>query len=122
MAVRMTLIAAVLMLVAACGKSSSPTSPSPSPSPSGATVTMVSGARMMGASAYNPNPINISRGTTITWVNNDTAPHDATSDSRSWNTGTIGPGGSASVTFETAGTFPYHCTIHPNMIGTVNVQ
>jgi plastocyanin len=39
-----------------------------------------------------------------------------------WDSGSVAPGGTFSMTFPTAGTFPYHCGIHPNMVGTVTVQ
>jgi copper binding plastocyanin/azurin family protein len=39
-----------------------------------------------------------------------------------WNSGSIAPGGTFPRTFSSAGTFQYHCTIHPGMVGTVNVQ
>jgi plastocyanin len=61
-------------------------------------------------------------GTTVVWQNNDTIAHTSTSNAAGWNSGTIGPGQSFQFTFTSAGTFPYHCTIHPNMVGTVTVQ
>jgi plastocyanin len=39
-----------------------------------------------------------------------------------WSSGTVAPGGQFSFAFQTAGTFPYHCTIHPGMVGTVVVR
>jgi plastocyanin len=62
---------------------------------------------------------------TVTWTNNDTATHTATSDpgmAMTWSSGSIAPGASFSQTFSTTGTFSYHCTIHPGMVGTVTVQ
>jgi hypothetical protein len=58
----------------------------------------------------------------VTWTNGDGVGHTATADGGSFDTGTIGGGGSDSVTFSTAGTFAYHCTIHPAMTGTISVQ
>jgi len=74
--------------------------------------------------AFSPSSITVSVGTTVTWTNNDTVPHTATSNagvSPAFDTGTINPGGSASVTFNTPGTFGYFCAIHPQMMGTVVV-
>jgi plastocyanin len=70
------------------------------------------------------NPLTIATGTTVTWRNTDVTTHTATSDSSGvFNTGNIaGNGGSASFTFNTAGTVHYHCAIHPGMIGTIVVQ
>src|SRR5256714_15259786 len=72
---------------------------------------------------FSPNPIQITTGSTVTWTNNTGPRHTATSDTGAWTTGSIGPGGtSAAVAFPTAGTFPYHCAIHPSMTGTVIVS
>ena len=72
---------------------------------------------------FSPNPIQITAGSTVTWTNNTGPRHTATSDTGAWTTGNIAPGGtSAAVAFPTAGTFPYHCAIHPSMTGTVIVS
>jgi|tagenome__1003787_1003787.scaffolds.fasta_scaffold20534415_2 plastocyanin len=70
--------------------------------------------------AFNPGTIKVHAGDTITWTNQDAASHTATGDG--FDTGTIGTGASASVTFDTAGTFAYHCSIHSSMTGTVVVE
>jgi len=72
--------------------------------------------------AFDPDTVTIQVGDTVTWTNNDGTAHTATAGDGSFNTGNIGPGGSDSVTFDTAGSFAYHCTIHPQMTGTVVVQ
>jgi len=72
--------------------------------------------------AYSPNPVTVTVGTQITWTNQDTAPHTATSDSPGFDTGMLQTGQSGSVTFNQVGTFAYHCSVHPNMHGTVIVQ
>ena len=72
---------------------------------------------------FSPNPIQITAGSTVTWTNNTGPRHTATSDTGAWTTGNIAPGGtSAAIAFPTAGTFPYHCAIHPSMTGTVIVS
>lgn len=73
--------------------------------------------------AFNPSECWVDAGDTITFVNNDQAPHTATSDDGSaFDTGTLQPGQSASVTFNTAGSFPYHCNIHPSMQALITVR
>lgn len=74
--------------------------------------------------AYNPNPLNISKGTTVSWTNSDSITHTATSDTPGmFDTSNISAGAkSNAITFSTTGTFHYHCSIHPNMIATINVQ
>jgi LPXTG-motif cell wall-anchored protein len=69
--------------------------------------------------SYSPASIQIDQGGSVTWVNNGEEPHTATGDG--FDTGEIAPGGSGSATFNTAGDFPYLCTLHPNMTGTVTV-
>jgi len=56
------------------------------------------------------------------WTNNDSIPHTTTSNASGWDSGTIQPGGQFSSTFSAAGTFAYHCNIHPGMTGTIVVQ
>ena len=71
--------------------------------------------------AFNPETITVKKGTTVTWTNEDAAGHTATADDGTFDTGLIAKGESGSVTFDTVGTFSYHCTPHPNMKGTVVV-
>jgi plastocyanin len=97
-------------------------SPAPPPPPPSATVTIVAGASTLTVTAFNPNPIDIARGMTVMWVNNDTITHTSTSDTGNWNSDNLPPGGSFAATFQSPGTFAYHCAIHPNMTGTVTVH
>lgn len=65
----------------------------------------------------------IGKNNTINWINNDLAPHTATSDLAGvFDTGAIAPGASAEVTLSTPGTYTYHCSFHPWMQGTVIVK
>ena len=71
---------------------------------------------------YSPNPIQITTGTTVTWTNTTVAPHTATADGGAWTTGTIASGQtSVAVTFNTPGTFTYHCNFHSFMHGSIVV-
>lgn len=127
---RLALVSAVLMFAIACGSGdSSPTiSPSPTPSPTltsggqSSSVAIPVGAQSLGNRAYSPDELNVDAGTTVTWMNTDSIAHTSTSDAPGWNSGTVAPGGQFSVVFSTAGTFPYHCAIHPGMVGTVVVR
>jgi plastocyanin len=74
--------------------------------------------------AFAPTPLTIPVGTTVVWTNQDTAPHTATNDpgsAFSFDTGMLQKGQSGRVTFSAAGSFPYHCNVHPNMHGMVVV-
>ena len=73
---------------------------------------------------FDPTPLTIPVGTTVVWTNQDTAPHTATNDPGSaftFDTGMLQKGQSGSITFTTAGSFAYHCTVHPNMHAMVVV-
>lgn len=72
--------------------------------------------------AFTPATITVPVGTTVTWTNEDTASHTITADDgTTFNSGNIAKGGTFSFTFTTAGTFPYHCAVHPSMTATVIV-
>lgn len=72
--------------------------------------------------AYSPSNITVKVGGRVTWLNKDTVGHSATADDKSFDTGVLQAGESSSITFAEAGTFPYHCSIHPNMTGTIVVE
>ena len=117
------IILTCLCLSACSGDSNPAPAPSPNPPAGGtASVSMVNGAFNLTTTAYSPSPLNVAVGTRVTWVNNDITTHDSRADNGTFNTGFISPGASASFTFSTAGSFVYHCSIHPGMVGTVNVQ
>ena len=71
--------------------------------------------------AFSPKTVTVNVGDTVTWTNNDTVTHTATS-AGNFDTGSIGGGASKSVTFQKAGTFAYVCSIHSSMTGTVVVR
>jgi plastocyanin len=86
-------------------------------------VTIVSGASTRSSSAYAPNPLTITSGTTVTWTNDDSLAHTSSSDTPGvFDSGTIAAGGKFSFMFQTRGTVNYHCNIHPGMIGSIVVQ
>lgn len=70
---------------------------------------------------YQPDPVTIEAGGKVTWINRDSAPHTATADDGSFDTGTLGEGKLGSESFKDAGSYPYFCEIHPDMRGTVEV-
>ncbi|HUL42739.1 MAG TPA: plastocyanin/azurin family copper-binding protein [Bacteroidota bacterium] len=79
---------------------------------------------VMSGYSFSPSSMTIKKGTTITWKNNDGAIHTSTSDSGVWDTGDMPNGASKTTTFNTVGTFNYHCTYHQamGMTGTITVQ
>lgn len=71
--------------------------------------------------SYEPDPVVVQAGGKVIWQNEDTAPHTATADDGSFDTGTLEEGKLKSETFKKAGTYTYFCEIHPTMHGTVEV-
>ncbi len=71
--------------------------------------------------AFNPDSIMIPSGTMVRWTNDDGAPHTSTSDDPLWDSGTLNTGDKYFYTFNDAGVYPYHCTIHPAMTAVVVV-
>jgi plastocyanin len=70
--------------------------------------------------AFNPTSRTVSAGTTVTWTNKDAAAHTVTGSG--WGSGNISQNATFAHTFATAGSYSYHCTIHPSMTGTITVQ
>lgn len=102
-----------------CGKSSG--SYNNNSNPGGTTANTV----VIKNFAFSPASITVNKGTKVTWVNNDGATHTvtATDNGNTFNSGSIASGGGTfSFTFNTAGTFNYKCSIHPQMLGSVQVQ
>lgn len=71
--------------------------------------------------AFVQNSLSVAPGTTVTWVNCDSETHTSTADGGAWDSGSLTPGSSFQRTFPAAGAFPFHCTPHPSMKGTVTV-
>jgi plastocyanin len=74
---------------------------------------------------YSPNPVTVKLGQTVNWLNSDSIAHSAT-DPGVFDTGSIAPTSAHSdngdgVTFNTVGTYNYHCTFHANEAATVIV-
>jgi plastocyanin len=71
--------------------------------------------------AYDPDPVQVETGGKVIWQNMDSAPHTATADDGSFDTGTLEEGKLKSESFKEPGTYTYFCEIHPTMHGTVEV-
>jgi plastocyanin len=98
--------------------------PTAAPSEAAAACETVDGATGTAAQikgfAY-PADLTVAAGGSITWTNADSAPHTVTFDDGTCASGSIGPGGSVTVRYDVAGTFAFHCAIHPSMTGTLVV-
>lgn len=73
--------------------------------------------------AFDPATVTVAVGSTVSWANQDDAPHTVTWDDGTAGSGSLTKGGAPySRTFDTPGTFTYACSIHPAMKGSVTVQ
>lgn len=72
--------------------------------------------------AFEPASLTIAAGDAVVFVNEDGAPHTATSTQDLFDTGRLSRGQEATLTFPGAGTFDYFCAIHPSMTGQITVQ
>jgi plastocyanin len=77
--------------------------------------------------AFDPKSLTIPVGTTVRFVNNDSASHTVTADDGSFDSGTLSNGQEFTFTFDKAGTYPYYCKFHGGkggvgMSGTITVE
>lgn len=72
--------------------------------------------------AFSPGNLPVPVGTTVTWTNRDSPPHNATAQDGSWRTNTLSDGESGTITFSRAGEYDYYCTIHPSMKAHFSVK
>lgn len=115
------MIAAVLFVTSGCGGDGNPASSSDDTSnPPSDTFT---GTIVISGSAFSPSAVTVKVGTTVTWRNDDVIQHTVTSDTGSeLASPLLGQGDTYSHRFTSLGTYPYHCTQHPVMTGTVVVE
>ena len=74
------------------------------------------------AFAFTQSSVTVRVGTRVTWTNRQPAiQHTVTADGGSFGSAQLSAGASFSHVFTTAGTYAYHCSIHPDMTGTVTV-
>lgn len=116
-------VAATAMLIAGCGggsSSSTSTSASTSSKPaSGGSADVVKISNFK----FSPAGLTVKTGAGVSVTNNDSTAHTATADDgKSFDTGDINSGSSATLTAPKPGSYPYHCTIHPFMHGTLTVR
>jgi plastocyanin len=113
-------IAALLLALTLTGCSAPSTSSTGGSSSSGAAPSAVQ--VVLQNIAIQPANVTVAVGGTVTWANQDSVTHNLTDDAGSWSSGALAPGKSFSHTFTAAGTFPYHCIIHPSMTGQITVK
>jgi plastocyanin len=72
--------------------------------------------------AFNPATINVAAGQKVTWTNGDAAPHSIVLDGGQCQSDQFAEGTSTTLVFNVAGSYPFHCGVHPNMKGTIEVS
>ena len=111
-------LAALSFGVVACGGygGASPANPTNSSTPpAGAMIINVVGIN--GAQSFSPNPAAVPPGQTVSWHNVDTTTHRVVLNDGELDTGNIAPG-AFSAAMPLVASAPYHCSIHPDMVGT----
>mgnify|MGYP002336399323 CR=1 FL=1 len=71
---------------------------------------------------FSPSRLEVSMGTTVTWVNDDNMVHTVTSDDGFFSSGDLQPGQKFTYRFSDAGQYNYHCDRHAGMTGAVVVM
>lgn len=109
-----------------------PASAAPSTASGGSATTAACATAAAGATAavtvsiknfaYAPQPVQAKVGDVVAWKNEDSAPHSATMDTAGCDTDTINGGSTALLVFTAAGTYTYHCKIHPGQMKDVTVE
>lgn len=108
--------AALLLGSTACGGSDSDENgDSSDAAPAGPTVEVKD-------FTYTPANLTVPSGATVTWKFEDSAPHDVLADDQSFRSALLNDGETYQFTFTESGSYPYICSIHPYMMGTVTVQ
>jgi plastocyanin len=126
-------VLAVLVLVACTGgpaaSASQPASPSSAASgPAGTPAATTCADAETGEVAvtienntFSPDPVTATVGQAIQWTNADAVPHTATLDDGDCGTDQLAQGATAALVFNVAGSYPYHCEVHPTMTGTITI-
>ena len=98
-------------------------SPNPvAPTPSVSSTFFIDIAEMNGPFSFYPLPANSVAGQPVVWRNDDGATHRIVIDAAPIDTGNLAPGTLSQPVGLAAGTWNYHCVIHPAMVGTVTVM
>jgi plastocyanin len=99
------------------GSTSSPTAPTPMTSNGVVTIDVVA---INGAQSFSPNPATLPAGQMVVWHNVNNTTHRVVLNDRSVDTGDLAPGMSSQPMAIGAAGGNYHCSIHPEMIGSIN--
>ncbi len=113
LAISLCFVLTAFIILVSCSKKSNSTTPPPVTSGNKVTIANFT---------FNSNDLHVAAGTTVTWTNNDNAPHTVSADDGSFTSATLNNGDTYSKTFSTVGTYHYHCNIHSMMKAEVVVE
>jgi plastocyanin len=112
--------------------STSESTPAASAGPPGTPLTILEGSSVQGSPDFDPDTLTVKKGDKITVTNKDTLPHTVTSgaspsdpnSAKQFDTSIIEAGATADIetTNMAAGDYPFHCAVHPYMMGKIVVQ
>ena len=72
--------------------------------------------------AFSPQTLTVRAGSTVTWINHDDIPHTLVEKDAKFRSKALDTNDTASITFMTPGTYPYFCSLHPHMTGSIVVE
>jgi len=101
------------------GSTNSPAAPTPATSNGVVTINVVA---INGAQSFSPNPATLPAGQMVVWHNVDNTTHRVVLNDRSVDTGNLAPGASSQATPIGTASGQYHCSIHPEMVGSINQE
>ena len=121
-----TMMVAISLSAWGCGSTDSggypgttPTpTPTPAPTPPSSVVT-INVVGVSGTQSFAPNPATLPAGQMVVWHNIDNIIHRVVLNDGSLDTGNLAPGASSQPMSINTGSGPYHCSIHPSMVGTI---
>ena len=114
---------AAVVLSATCGGGGgggSPVAPPPAPGGGAPSIVTITITGVRGQQSFSPNPASCAAGQMVVFRNADVVSHRVILDDRSLDTGDIAPGASTAPLPLGAVSKSYHCSIHPNMVGSLN--
>ena len=137
-AFRLLLRPVLVAVIAGCSNNTTGSSSNnaPPPTPTSNDIGIGIGAETRTTTAFNPNPKNVAlaggASVAVRWVNQDISGgdytmgtavvHNITSDNGAFaQSGNLGGNATYTINLTAAGTYNYHCMIHPNMVGTISV-
>jgi len=121
----LVVLLALFALATGCGSDNSGSTPTASAAPpasSGSAAPSGGSTVEIKDFMFMPATLTVPVGGTVTWKFDDSTQHTVTADDNSFKSSPMAGGQTFTHTFTTAGTVPYHCSIHPSMTATIIVK